>query len=85
MPRPPRPSGEGSLTVEVGPVDLVEEQIELRRLRLHHTVQRHTHFEMSLEFSADDRGRQSRSVLWLRGIIWLSIPIKLSLQPITDA
>ena len=57
-----------SLTVEVGPVDLVEEQVELRRLRLHHTVQRHTHFEMSLEFLAQDRGRQSlsRSVLWLR-------------------
>ena len=41
-----------SLTVEVGPVDLVEEQVELRRLRLHHTVQRHTHLEMSLDFLA---------------------------------
>ena len=45
-----------SLTVEVGPVDLVEEQVELRRLRLHHTVQRHTHLEMSLDFLAGSAG-----------------------------
>ena len=65
-----------SLTVEVGPVDLVEEQVELRRLRLHHTVQRHTHLEISLDFLAGERRRQFLSVLWLRYDL-ASIPIKV--------
>ena len=76
MTNAPSPSGEASLTVEVGPVDLVEEQVELRRLRLHHTVQRHTHLEMSLDFLAGERRRQLLSDLWLRYDL-ASIPIKV--------
>ncbi len=56
------------LTVEVGPVDLVEEQVQLRRLGLHDAVHGHAHGGAGGDKTKKSNKSQSQTVRHRRGL-----------------